>query len=230
MTSCLGLSSRDENNLDLPRTRRYIPPDMTQEVWNKCVDYFSSEEFRGNPETGEMQSIAENYQQRYMDPVTGIWPSEEHKMVEIRTTQLKSQASSSASSSSTQSALPCTNETFITDEVLGVRRGYRRGVGPKLKGAASTSFTVASPPRDSPVPDTERDVEIQYFNEKLRYMSSALARLVPRFHMSIQLPAAFDILPMPLPPTLPSRFRSEPLSPTSDTQDNTDQDETDLDS
>ena len=36
----------DEHNLDLPRTRRSVPPDMTQEVWNKCVDYFSSEEFR----------------------------------------------------------------------------------------------------------------------------------------------------------------------------------------
>ena len=144
---------------------------------------------------------------------------------------------------------------MIVDEVLGVRRGYRRGVGPKFKGAASTSSTVASPPRDPPVPDSElrdffsqtqnylaaahqresvllaqRDAERQYFNEQLRYMSSALARLVPGFHMSIQLPAAPDILPMLPPPTLPPRFRSEPPPPTSDPQDNADEDDTDLDS
>ncbi|PON42706.1 hypothetical protein TorRG33x02_335220 [Trema orientale] len=176
-------------------------------------------------------------------------------MVEIRTTQLQSQASSSASSSSIQSAPPRIDETFIADEVLGVRRGYRRGVGPKLKGAASTSSTAASPPRDPPVPDSElrdffsqtqsylaaahqresvllaqRDAERQYFNEQLRYMSSALARLVPGFHMSIQPPAAPDILPMPPPPTLPPRFRSKPPPPTSDPQDNADEDDTDLDS
>ena len=74
-------------------------------------------------------------------------------MVEIRTTQLKSQASSSASSSSTQFALPRINETLIVDEVLGVRRRYKRGVGLKLKGAASTSSTEASLLRDPLVPD-----------------------------------------------------------------------------
>ena len=61
-------------------------------------------------------------------------------------------------------------------------------------------------------------------------MSSALASLVPGLHMSIQPPAAPDILPMPPPPTLPPRFRSEPPPPTSDTQDNADEDDTDLDS
>ncbi|PON53683.1 hypothetical protein TorRG33x02_304720 [Trema orientale] len=168
------VNGEDENNLDLPCARRSIPPDMTQEVWNKCVDYFSSEEFRGNPETREMQSIAENYRQRYMDPVTGMWPSEEVE-------QNYSQVSSSASGSSTQSAPPRIDETLIADEVLVVRRG-------------------------------------------------ALARLVPGFHMSIQPSAAPDILPIPSLPTLPSRFRSEPLPPTFDTQDNADEDDTDLDS
>ncbi|PON89008.1 hypothetical protein TorRG33x02_152370 [Trema orientale] len=71
----------------------------------------------GNPKTGVIESIAENYRQRYMDP----------------------------------SAPPRIDETLIADEVLGVRRG----VGPKLKGAASTSSTAASPPRDPHVPDFE---------------------------------------------------------------------------
>ncbi|PON91027.1 hypothetical protein TorRG33x02_132450, partial [Trema orientale] len=35
----------DENDLDISRARHSVPPYMTQEVWNKCVDYFSSEEF-----------------------------------------------------------------------------------------------------------------------------------------------------------------------------------------
>ena len=50
---------------------------------------------------------------------------------------------------------PFTHDPAHTDEVLGVRRGYRRGVGPKLKGAASTSSTAASPPRGPLVPDSE---------------------------------------------------------------------------
>ncbi|PON90400.1 hypothetical protein TorRG33x02_136850 [Trema orientale] len=256
----IKVNGEDENNVDLLHTHRSVPPDMTQEVWNKCIDYFSSEEFRGNPEMGEMQSITENYRQRYIDPMTGMWPSEEveqnyRKMVEIRPTQLQSQASSSAPGSSTQSAPPRIDETLIADEVLGVRRGYRREVGLKLKGAASTSSTAASPPRDHSVPNSElrdffsqtqsylaaahqheavllaqSDAKRQYLNEQLRYMSSALAKLVPGFYMSIQPPLAPDILPMPLPPTLPPRFRSEPPPPTFDTQDNADEDDTDLDS
>ncbi|PON38624.1 hypothetical protein PanWU01x14_311300 [Parasponia andersonii] len=63
-------------------------------------------------------------------------------MIEIR-------ASLSESGSSTQSAPPHINEILIADEVLGVRRGYRRRVGSKLKGVASTSSTAAFPPRGS---------------------------------------------------------------------------------
>ncbi|PON91385.1 hypothetical protein TorRG33x02_129480 [Trema orientale] len=59
-------------------------------------------------------------------------------------------------------------------------------------------------------------------------MSSALGTLVSGFHMFIQLPAVPDIFPMPLPLTLPPRFRPELLLLTSNTQDNVDQDETDL--
>ncbi|PON41662.1 hypothetical protein PanWU01x14_287780 [Parasponia andersonii] len=173
-------------------------------------------------------------------------------MVEICTIQLQSQASSSASSSSTQSVPPRIDVTLIADEVLGVTRGYTRGVGLKLKGAAITSSTAASLPQDPLVPDselrdffsqtqsylaaahkrkavllTEHDAKRQYFNEQLRYMSSVLVRLVLGFHIFIQLPIAPDILPMPPPLTLPLRLRSEspPL-----TQDNADQDDTDLDS
>ncbi|PON34621.1 hypothetical protein PanWU01x14_342870 [Parasponia andersonii] len=118
MTSYL----RDENILDLPCARRSVPSDMTQGIWNKCVDYFIYEEFR---------------------------------------------ASSSVSDSSTQPTLPRTDETLIADKVLGVRRGYRRGVGPKLKGATSTSSTATSPPWDSPVPDSElRD----FFSQTQSYL------------------------------------------------------------
>ncbi|PON80654.1 hypothetical protein PanWU01x14_002100 [Parasponia andersonii] len=69
---------------------------------------------------------------RRVDPVTGIWPSEE--------------VSLSTSDSSTQSAPPRIDKILIADKVLGVRKRYRRGVGPKLKQATSTSFTTASPP------------------------------------------------------------------------------------
>ncbi|PON31463.1 hypothetical protein PanWU01x14_369680, partial [Parasponia andersonii] len=91
--------------------------------------------------------------------------------------------------------------TLIDDEVLGVKRWCRRGVGPKLKGASSTSPTAASSPRDPPVPNTK----------------FVLARLVLGFHMSIQSFAAPDILLMPLLPTLLLRFWSEPPPLTSDT-------------
>ncbi|PON33847.1 hypothetical protein PanWU01x14_349200, partial [Parasponia andersonii] len=130
------------------------------------------------------------------------------KMVEIHMTQLQSQASLSASSSSTQSAPPRIDETLITYEVLGVRRRYRRRVGPKLKRATSTSSTAASPPRI---------LLDAVFDEQLCYMSCALTRLVPGFYMSIQQLAALDILPMLLPPILPPKFRSELPLPTSDT-------------
>ncbi|PON87075.1 hypothetical protein TorRG33x02_171880 [Trema orientale] len=83
-------------------------------------------------------------------------------MVEIRTTQLQSQASSSASGSSTQSIPPRIDKTLIADEVLGVKRRYRKGVGPKLKGAASISSTAASPPQDPPVPDYELQDFLSY--------------------------------------------------------------------
>ncbi|PON44659.1 hypothetical protein PanWU01x14_265390, partial [Parasponia andersonii] len=43
---------------------------------------------------------------------------------------------------------PCIDETLIADEVLSVKRG----VGPQLKGAASTSSTTASLPRDPLMP------------------------------------------------------------------------------
>ncbi|PON62133.1 LOW QUALITY PROTEIN: hypothetical protein TorRG33x02_280170 [Trema orientale] len=82
-------------------------------------------------------------------------------MVEIYTTQLQSQTSSSASRSSI-SAPPHINESLIIDEVLGIRRR----VGLKLRGAASTSFTVASLPKDPFVSDSElRDV----FNQTQSY-------------------------------------------------------------
>ncbi|PON80653.1 hypothetical protein PanWU01x14_002090 [Parasponia andersonii] len=61
-------------------------------------------------------------------------------------------------------------------------------------------------------------------------MSSTLARLVPEFHMFIQPSATPDIFLMSPPSTLPPRFRSEPPPLTSDTQNNADQDETNLDS
>ncbi|PON64728.1 hypothetical protein PanWU01x14_122030 [Parasponia andersonii] len=48
--------------------------------------------------------------------------TQKHKMVEIRTTQLQSQAFSSISNSLTQSAPPCIDETLIADEVSGIRR------------------------------------------------------------------------------------------------------------
>ncbi|PON50475.1 hypothetical protein PanWU01x14_223400 [Parasponia andersonii] len=74
------LNGEDENNFGLLRARRYVPPNMTEEVWNKCIDYFSCEEFMSTP--------------------------------------------------------PYFDETLIVDEVvdevLGVRRGYRRGVSLKL--------------------------------------------------------------------------------------------------
>ncbi|PON47936.1 hypothetical protein PanWU01x14_241100 [Parasponia andersonii] len=85
----------------------------------------------GNPEMGEMQSIVENYRQRYMDPSAP--PHIDEKLI----------------------APPHIDEKLIADEVLGVRKGYKRGVGPKLKGAASTSSTTASLSRDPPVPDSE---------------------------------------------------------------------------
>ncbi|PON53704.1 hypothetical protein PanWU01x14_200460, partial [Parasponia andersonii] len=66
-----------------------------------------------------------------------------------------SQASSSASDSLTQCPPSHIDETLIADEVLCVRRGYRRGVGPKLKGAASPSSTAASPRQDPSMPDFE---------------------------------------------------------------------------
>ena len=40
------LNGGDKNSLDLPRARCSVSPDMAQEVWNNCIDYFSSEEFR----------------------------------------------------------------------------------------------------------------------------------------------------------------------------------------
>ncbi|PON49646.1 hypothetical protein PanWU01x14_228790, partial [Parasponia andersonii] len=58
---------------------------------------------------------------------------------------------SSTSGYSTQFASSRTDEILIADKVLGVRRG----VGPKLKEAASTSSTVASPSWDPLVPDSE---------------------------------------------------------------------------
>ncbi|PON39474.1 hypothetical protein TorRG33x02_342630 [Trema orientale] len=79
-----------------------------------------------------------------------------------------------------------------------VRRGYRRGVGPKFKRAAKTSSIVTSLPREPPVPDTElleffsqaqnyltlahqheavlivqHDVNKQYSGEQMQYMSNA---------------------------------------------------------
>ncbi|PON80816.1 hypothetical protein PanWU01x14_003720 [Parasponia andersonii] len=81
-----------------------------------------------------------------MNPVIGIWPSKE-------------------------STPPRINETLIADEVLGVRRG----VGSKIKRAASTSSTVVSPPRDPHLPDSElRDV----FSETQIYMAAAHQREV----------------------------------------------------
>ncbi|PON68707.1 hypothetical protein PanWU01x14_093140 [Parasponia andersonii] len=109
--------------------------------------------------------------------------------------------------------------------MLGVRRGYIRGVGLKLKGTTSTSSTIASLPRAPPMLDSK----LEYLNKLMCYMSNALARLVLGFHMSIQPFAVPDILPMPLPPTLPPlRFQPKPSPLTSDTQDNADQDESDL--
>ncbi|PON78645.1 hypothetical protein PanWU01x14_019030, partial [Parasponia andersonii] len=57
--------------------------------------------------------------------------------------------------SSIQSALSHIDEILIVDEVLGVKRRYRGGVGLNLKGAASTSSTTAFPPQDPHVPDSE---------------------------------------------------------------------------
>ncbi|PON34134.1 hypothetical protein PanWU01x14_346770 [Parasponia andersonii] len=72
-------------------------------------------------------------------------------MVEICTTQWQSQASSSASGSSTQSTPPQINKSLILNELLGIRRG----VVLKLRGTTSTSSTVASLPRDPSVSDSE---------------------------------------------------------------------------
>ncbi|PON40616.1 hypothetical protein TorRG33x02_339990, partial [Trema orientale] len=80
---------------------------------------------------------------------------QEHKMVELCTTQLQSQVSSFASDSLIHTAPARIDETTIADNVLGVRQDYWRGVGPKLKGATSTSSTTASPPQDPLILDTE---------------------------------------------------------------------------
>ncbi|PON74612.1 hypothetical protein PanWU01x14_050190 [Parasponia andersonii] len=81
--------------------------------------------------------------------------TQECKMVEICMTQLQSQVISFASSSLTQSIPSRINEILIADKILGTRRGYRRGVGPMLKGVVSTSSTATSPLWDPLVLDSE---------------------------------------------------------------------------
>ncbi|PON79645.1 hypothetical protein PanWU01x14_008770 [Parasponia andersonii] len=55
----------------------------------------------------------------------------------------------------TQSIPPRIDEILIASEMLSIRRGYRRRVGLKLKRVASTSSTIASPPWDPPMSDSE---------------------------------------------------------------------------
>ncbi|PON40501.1 hypothetical protein TorRG33x02_340200 [Trema orientale] len=57
--------------------------------------------------------------------------------------------------SSTQLAPPCIDETTIVDEVIDIRKGYKRKISSKLKEAASTSSAVASSPYEAHVPDAE---------------------------------------------------------------------------
>ncbi|PON43022.1 hypothetical protein TorRG33x02_334520 [Trema orientale] len=90
-------------------------------------------------------------------------------MVELRTTQLQSQVSLSASNSSTRTTPARIDETTIANKVLGVRQGYWRGVSPKLKGAISTSSTTASPSHDPLIPDLElRD----FFSQTQSYLAA----------------------------------------------------------
>ncbi|PON86410.1 hypothetical protein TorRG33x02_177510 [Trema orientale] len=108
----------DEGDLNIPRIphgHRVVPPDMTEETWNKWVESFNSEEYRIAP--------------------------------------------------------PRINETSIADEVLGIRKGYRRGAGPKLMGATSTSTTASSPPHQPPyVPDLALQ---DFFSETQNYLAVA---------------------------------------------------------
>ncbi|PON37932.1 hypothetical protein PanWU01x14_316490 [Parasponia andersonii] len=86
-----------------------------------------------------------------MDPVTGMWPSEEVEQNYVTVVS----SSLSISDSSTQSVPPRIDETLIADDMIGLRRGHRKGVSPKLKGATSTSSTVASLLQDPPILDSK---------------------------------------------------------------------------
>ncbi|PON31659.1 hypothetical protein PanWU01x14_368120 [Parasponia andersonii] len=61
------------------------------------------------------------------------------------------------------------NKTLIADKMIGVRRGYRRGICLKLKRVASTSSITASLLRDSLVLDSElRDL----FSQTQSYLAA----------------------------------------------------------
>ncbi|PON78333.1 hypothetical protein PanWU01x14_019710 [Parasponia andersonii] len=50
---------------------------------------------------------------------------------------------------------PRIDRILSTDKLLGIKRGYRRGVALKLKEAASTSSIAASLPWDPPILDSD---------------------------------------------------------------------------
>ncbi|PON73885.1 hypothetical protein PanWU01x14_054350 [Parasponia andersonii] len=96
---------------------------------------------KGDPDTGEIGSIVDTYRHRYMPQVPSY-----------------------VSGSSTHIVLTHIDVTMIADEVLDIRKGYKRRVDSKLKRATSTSSTTVSLPQNPLIPDSKlRD----FFSQRL---------------------------------------------------------------
>ncbi|PON86364.1 hypothetical protein TorRG33x02_178160 [Trema orientale] len=166
------LNRGDEEDIAIPRACCVIPLDMTEKAWNKCVDLFNSEEYRAMSRRNTKSTISRDPDTEEMQPIVeNYW----------------------------QRYMDPTVGTWPSAE-HDIRRGYRRGVGPKLNGAASISTTTSSPTHQQPpVPDPELQ---DFFIQVQNYLAVA--------YQYEQTPIALPVPPMPPPLALRSRYWPQP--------------------
>ena len=116
-------------------------------------------------------------------------------MVEERTTQMSQSASSSTPT-------PIVEENIL-DQVLGVRRGHRKGVGPivpsKDRASASSSSSQSDSATAASLPPQAIEYMSKLFNQQ-QQMYQALREMNPNFRLDEMLQSPATVFGVPSTP------------------------------
>ncbi|EXB77870.1 hypothetical protein L484_009166 [Morus notabilis] len=138
--------------------RESLPSNMRNQLhWDRCCDRFSGDKFQASTETQEPMAAIDNWADMHRRGDSWVNTHAEHTFntpEEERPTQ-RTQTTSS-------STRPPLDEHGVLEQVLGMRRGHKIGVGPTLSqkhysGASPSSSGSFSDATSSAQPDPRVD-------------------------------------------------------------------------